>query len=94
MADLYTTARKLERHLKGLSHHWRIHILLLLNEAGRDGLSLDDISSKLKMDIKNISHHTSKLEQAGLLDKSRRGRTVSHKLSPYGKKFVQFLSLL
>jgi len=83
------TPRQMERHLKGVANHWRISILYLISE--NDGISLDEISEKLGGNVKTISEHTKKLVQAGLVNKRYRGKFVEHSLSPYGKKFVQFL---
>jgi DNA-binding MarR family transcriptional regulator len=83
------TAKQLERYFKGASNHWRIKILFLLEKNG--GLDLEEIAQRLKCNIKNISQHTGKLVQAGLLNKRYVGRRVSHSLSPYGKRFVRFM---
>ena len=93
MADIYQIARKLERHLKGLAHHKRIHILLILKKYD-SGLTLEDLVEETKLSQTNASHHTSILSRAGLVDKKYQKRYVLHKLSPYGKKFVTFLLTL
>ncbi len=90
MKEKTRTSRQLERHFKGVANHWRIEIVQLLGKE--EGLSLDDISSHLQCDIKNISAHTSKLVHAGLLNKKYDGREVRHSLSPYGKAFFRFFT--
>jgi DNA-binding MarR family transcriptional regulator len=85
------TARQMERHFKGLANHWRISILLLVHK--NQDISLDGIVGELKGNIKTISEHTRKLVQAGLLNKSYKGRIVTHSLSPYGQKVVEFIKL-
>ena len=83
------TSKQLERHFKGVANHWRIEILLLVNEF--DGITLDKITAKLQGNFKTISEHTKKLVQAGLLDKKYQGRSVVHSLSPYGRRFIGFI---
>jgi len=79
----------MERHLKGISNHYRIEILFLIAE--RDGITLEDIVGTLGANEKTIGEHTRRLYQAGLLNKKYRGKFVEHTLSPYGKTFVCFL---
>ena len=88
MASL-KTAKQMERHLKGLSNHYRIEILLFVSE--RDGATLEDIIRALDANKKTISEHTRRLSQAGLVNKRYRGKFVEHSLSPYGKLFARFL---
>ena len=83
------TAKQLERHFKGIANHYRIQILLIANEY--DGITLDDITDKLNTNFKNISQHTGRLVNSGLLNKRYKGRMVEHSLSPYGKVFVKFI---
>jgi len=79
----------MERHLKGMSNHYRIDILLLIAE--RAGATLEDIVEMLKANEKTLGEHTRRLCQAGLINKKYRGKFVEHTLSPYGKIFVRFL---
>ena len=83
------TAKQMERHLKGMSNHYRIDILLLIAE--RAGATLEDIVETLKANEKTLGEHTRRLCQAGLINKKYRGKFVEHTLSPYGKIFVRFL---
>lgn len=83
------TAKQMERHLKGISNHYRIEILLLIDK--NKDITLDQIIEKLKANEKTIGEHTRRLFQAGLIDKRYQGNFVLHSLSPYGKKFVSFL---
>jgi DNA-binding MarR family transcriptional regulator len=82
------TAMQLERYFKGAANHRRLEVLFLV--AKSEGVTLDEISEVLRCNIKTISEHTKKLVGAGLLNKSYKGRSVAHVLSPYGKKFVSF----
>ena len=83
------TAKQMERHLKGISNHYRIGILLLV--AACDGITLEDIVEMIGANEKTIGEHTRRLYQAGLLNKKHHGKFVEHMLSPYGKTFVRFL---
>jgi len=80
----------MERHFKGLANHWRIEILLLVGE--HEGLALEEIATHLDGNFKTISEHTRRLVQAGLLIKAYRGRNVIHTLSPYGRRFLSFVT--
>ena len=83
------TVKQMERHLKGISNHHRIEILLFI--AGNEGATLDNIVMALGANQKTLGEHTRRLYIAGLLNKNYRGRFVEHTLSPYGKSFVRFL---
>jgi len=83
------TAKQLERYFKGVSNHRRVEILLLVARA--PNISLEKIADTIECDIKNACQHTQKLVHAGLLNKKYFGRTVGHSVSPYGRKFIQFM---
>ena len=79
----------MERHLKGMSNHYRIEILLLIAESG--GITLENIVKAIGANEKTLGEHTRRLYQAGLINKKYRGKFVEHTLSPYGKVFSRFL---
>lgn len=79
----------MERHLKGMANHHRIEILLAI--ADKQGLTLEEIVDLVKGNEKTIGEHTRRLAHAGLVNKNYVGRCVEHRLSPYGKMFVNFL---
>jgi predicted transcriptional regulator len=83
------TPKQMERHIKGIANHRRIEILFLI--ANQKGITLESISRGTGCNLKTIAQHTQKLVQAGLVEKKYQGRSVSHSLSPYGKKFYNFL---
>ena len=83
------TPKQMERHLKGISNHYRIEILMLI--AVRERITLEDIVRELDANEKTIGEHTRRLYVAGLINKKYRGKFVEHSLSPYGKMFVRFL---
>ena len=82
-------SKQLERHFKGIANHWRIEILLVLQRE--PDISVDNLAQVVKGNFKTISEHTRRLVQAGLINKTYRGRMVGHALSPYGKIFVRFI---
>lgn len=81
--------KQMEKHLKGISNHYRIAILLQIDK--QKNITLEGIVSNLKANQKTISEHTRRLFTAGLINKSYRGNYVEHRLSPYGEKFVEFI---
>ena len=83
------SARKLERHFKGVSNHRRIEILLYVSR--KPGATLDDLLQQFEGNQKTYSEHTRRLVAAGLVEKSYAGRNVMHTLTPYGEVFVDFI---
>ncbi len=83
------TAKQMERHLKGISNHHRISILLLIDAQHK--ITLEGIIESLQANEKTLGEHTRRLFHAGLVNKNYNGKFVEHTLSPYGKKFVGFL---
>ncbi|OGZ08015.1 MAG: hypothetical protein A2942_00945 [Candidatus Lloydbacteria bacterium RIFCSPLOWO2_01_FULL_50_20] len=83
------TAKQMERHLKGMANHYRIEILLLI--AKSRAITLEEIIEVIGANAKTLGEHTRRLYQAGLVNKKYRGKFVEHTLSPYGKRFVDFL---
>ncbi len=81
--------KRLERHFKGVSNHRRIQILILI--AKRPDIALFDIVDAVKGNMKTISEHVRRLQLAGLVEKTYAGRTVQHKLTPYGRIFYSFI---
>lgn len=89
MSRKFKTAKQMERHFKGISNHYRIEILLLVEDS--PGITVWSIADVLKANRKTISQHTRYLLQAGLINKRYKGRNVEHTLSPYGKLFTRFI---
>jgi len=84
------TGKQMERHFKGVANHWRIDILDLI--AKNEGIGVEELAEALDGNFKTISVHTQKLVQSGLVNKKYKGRSVTHTLSPYGKKFHKFIT--
>jgi len=83
------TPKQFERYFKGVANHRRVQILLLTARA--PNICLKDIAKTIDSDVKNVCQHTQKLVQAGLLNKKYSGRMVGHSISPYGRKFINFI---
>ena len=82
----------MERHFKGIANHYRIALMLSIDE--NEGMTLDELIARLHANQKTISEHTRRLVHAGLIYKTYMGRQVAHNLSPYGKLFVRFIKTL
>jgi DNA-binding MarR family transcriptional regulator len=89
VGNMRKTSKQLERYFKGAANHRRIDILCTV--AKHEGIAVEEIADALRANLKTISQHTKSLVQAGLLNKTYRGRQVTHALSPYGKAFVKFM---
>lgn len=76
------TAKQMERHLKGLSNHHRIEILLFLDEHNL--ATLEVITSNIDGNPKTLSEHVRRLNLAGLVNKKSKGKFIVHTFSPYG----------
>jgi len=74
-----------------VANHRRIEILFLIAKNG--GISVDIISLRTKCNLKTISAHLIRLENAGLIRKVNAGRMVCHELSPYGKIIHDFIEI-
>ena len=81
--------RALEQIVRGFSNHRRIQMLVLID--ANPELSLSEIASKLKFNIKTASGHLRRLIVAGLILKKSEGNNVRHKLSVRGKYILSFL---
>lgn len=86
------TNRELERIIKGFANHRRLQILELLYKEPE--LSVQEISEKLKSEMKNISAHITKMAIAGLLMKRNDGNMIRHKLTNRGKSILQFVRII
>lgn len=84
------TSKQLERHFKGIANHRRIDILFVIKSD--PGISVEEVTEKLDANFKTISEHIMRLVHAGLVDKLHKGRCVTHKLSPYGKKIINLIT--
>jgi len=77
---------KLERHavqLSALGHPVRLSILRIVVQSGPEGASAGDIQARVDMPASSLSHHLSRLLQAGLLT-SRGEGTFHYYAADYG----------
>jgi len=72
-----------------IANHRRIEMILLIGKS--KGVSLEEISEALNCNFKTTSEHTHRLEQAGLINKRYKGRSVIHSLSNYGRTIYRFI---
>ncbi len=84
--------RAMERMVKGFANHRRIEILDLLKRNPE--LSVEEISSSLKIGYENASDHIRKLAIAGLVLKRHEGKDVRHKLTPRAHNVLTFCKTL
>ncbi len=84
--------RSLERVVKGFANHRRIEILDLLKRQPE--LSVDEVATKLKINIKTASDHIRRLAIAGLVLKRNEGNYVRHKLTDRAESVLKFLRIL
>ncbi len=54
----------------------RLAVLLALVKAGRDGLTVGEIQSRLAVPASTLAHHIRALATAGLVDQEKRGREI------------------
>jgi DNA-binding transcriptional ArsR family regulator len=70
--DIPTAAKGLE----ALGSATRLEIFRLLVKAGRGGAAVGDIQAALGIPASTLSHHCSRLIQAGLISQERQGRNL------------------
>ncbi|MEK7219276.1 MAG: helix-turn-helix domain-containing protein [Patescibacteria group bacterium] len=84
--------KKLERIVKGIANHRRLQILDLLEKEPE--LSVQEISERLKSEMKNISAHITKMAISGLLMKRSDSKSIRHKLTKRGIVILKFVRML
>ncbi len=82
----------MERVVKGFANHRRIAMMEVVQKEPE--ISVQDIASKLKINIKTASEHLRRLTIAGLILKRNKSNNVLHKLSPRGESILEFLRKL
>ena len=84
--------RAIERITKGFASHRRLQMLELLKRE--PGLSILDISGRLRIGYENTSDHVRKLAIAGLVYKHNEGASVRHTLTPRAESVLVFCKTL
>ncbi|GAB2504936.1 ArsR/SmtB family transcription factor [Microbulbifer agarilyticus] len=64
------------KKLAELGHTTRLAIYRLLVKAGPEGLAVSDIQQALNVPGSTLSHHISRLVNAGLMSQERQGRVL------------------
>jgi len=67
---------------KVLAEPARLQILSQLATKGCGPATVNDITESVGLSQPTVSHHLRKLTEAGLLERSERGRTVIHSIRP------------
>lgn len=67
---------------KVVSEPVRLQILSQLAAGGCGPVSVNELTSMVGLSQSTISNHLKKLTEAGLLERSREGRTVIHRVLP------------
>ena len=67
---------------KVLADPGRLQLLSWLAEEGCEPMSVSELTQRSGLSQPTVSHHLKKLTEAGLLEKSRLGRSVLHRLRP------------
>lgn len=75
-ADRYATLFKV------LAESMRLRILSQLAAGGCGPVSVNELTEMMGLSQPTISHHLKKMTEAGLLERTREGRTVIHRVKP------------
>lgn len=67
---------------KVLADPARLRLLSQLAEDGCGPISVSELAEQSGLSQPTVSHHLKKLTDAGLLTKTRRGKTVTHEVCP------------
>jgi DNA-binding transcriptional ArsR family regulator len=62
--------------LAALAHDHRLAVFRLLVQAGREGLAAGAIARKLGLPNSSLSFHLAQLQQAGIVEQCREGRSL------------------
>lgn len=67
---------------KVLAEPARLRILSQLAAEGCGPISVNELTDLMGLSQPTVSHHLKKLTDAGLLERAREGRTVTHSIRP------------
>ncbi|WP_156228819.1 ArsR/SmtB family transcription factor [Corynebacterium comes] len=67
---------------KVLAEPARLRILSQLANGGCGPVSVNELTDLVGLSQPTVSHHLKRLTEAGLLEKIREGRTVTHRVRP------------
>ena len=74
MNTIHLHEREAADALAALGNRTRLRIYRLLVRAGRDGLIVGEIQTRLEIAASTLAHHLAALAKAGLIDQERQGR--------------------
>lgn len=77
---------------KVLADPGRIQLLSQIAEEGCEPMSVSELTERSGLSQPTVSHHLKKLTEAGLVERSRTGRTVTHQVRP--EVFAQLRTVL
>ena len=77
-----TDAQHYAAMFKVLADPGRLKLLSQLAEDGCGPISVSELARRSGLSQPTVSHHLKKLTDAGLLTKTRAGRTVTHQVCP------------
>jgi len=81
------------KKLAELGHSTRLSIYRLLVKAGSNGLAVSEIQQALDIPNSTLSHHISRLVNAGLMQQQREGRVLRcNAIYPALTSLVSFLT--
>lgn len=75
-------AKRYAELFKVLADPARLRILSRLSAEGCGPVSVGELTERSGLSQPTVSHHLKRLTEAGLLDKVRVGRTVTHQVRP------------
>lgn len=67
---------------KVLAEPTRLRMLSMLAAGGCGPVSVNELTDRTGLSQPTVSHHLKKLTEAGLLERSREGRSVIHRVKP------------
>ncbi|MEH0148115.1 metalloregulator ArsR/SmtB family transcription factor [Corynebacterium sp. Q4381] len=77
---------------KVLSDPGRLQLLSQIAQDGCEPISVSGLTQQSGLSQPTVSHHLKKLVEAGLLEKTRAGRTVTHRVRP--ERFAELRTVL
>lgn len=79
--------------LGALAQPARLRIFRLLVRSGDDGMCAGDLAKRLRLPKPTLSFHLKELNNAGLIDASRDGRSIIYRLRKEGiQRLMHFLT--
>ena len=81
-----------EQSFAALGHPIRFEALLLITQAGHDGVAAGDIAKSLRLPLTTLSFHLGKLLKSDLVKRQRAGARVIYSANrPKLRQMAQFL---